>query len=54
MRRFPRLFLAAVFALPVAVGGCGNSESKTNPELKVPDVPAGGRSQPMDKGVKKT
>ena len=60
MRRLPRLLLAAVLALPAAAGGCGNSaDSKTNPDLKVPDVPAGGgRSQPKekdkDKSVKKT
>jgi len=50
MHRMPRLFLAAVLALPAAVGGCDNaSKSTPNPDLKVPDVPAGKRTPPQAK-----
>ena len=50
MRRLPLLLLAVVLAVPVAAVGCDNS-SKTNPnpELKVPEVPPGKRSQPPAK-----
>ena len=47
MRRLSLLVLAGVLAVPVAVG-CDNA-SKTNPDLKVPDVPSGNRSQPKAK-----
>jgi hypothetical protein len=48
MRRLPLLVLAAVLAVPVGLG-CDNSSKTTNPDLKVPDVPAGKRSQPQAK-----
>jgi hypothetical protein len=43
--RFTALALAAVFA--AAPAGCSQKdESKPNPDLKVPDVPAGKREVP--------
>jgi hypothetical protein len=38
-RRF-RLVVAVLVAVPAAAGGCGGGD-KPNPDLKVPDVPAG-------------
>lgn len=44
-----RLLLVILLALPAAAG-CDNSSKTTNPDLKVPDVPAGGgRSVPKAK-----
>lgn len=49
MRRLPRLLLVALLTLPAATLGCDNSSKAPNPDLKVPDVPAGKRSQPPAK-----
>jgi hypothetical protein len=49
MRRFPLLLLAAVLAVPVAAVGCEKASTTTNPDLKVPEVPPGNRTQPKAK-----
>jgi len=43
-----RLLLVLILALPVAVG-CEKASTTSNPDLKVPEVPAGKRSQPQAK-----
>jgi hypothetical protein len=58
MSRIARKLLTALMiaagCLPVA--GCGKDESKPNPDLQVPDIPAGGRDtkgKGMEGGPKK-
>jgi hypothetical protein len=46
MRRILRGVFLAVLAVVVVLptgSGCGKPEGKPNPDLKVPDVPPGGR-----------
>jgi hypothetical protein len=47
--RWIRLLVVALLALP-GTAGCGpsRSEGQPNPDLKVPDVPAGGRGNKGD------
>lgn len=45
-RRFLAAALAPVVLAPVFGAGCGKSESQTNPDLKVPEIP------PSDRGTK--
>jgi hypothetical protein len=44
-----RLLLVILLALPAAVGCDNASKNNPNPDLKVPDVPAGNRTQPKAK-----
>ena len=51
MPRPIRTALVALLVLPPAAAGCGfsaKSEGQPNPDLKVPDVPAGGRGSKGD------